>query len=180
MPPYVEGRVTTWDIGAGSQRWPLIIAHRGDVSTAPENTMSAFRPALAGGADGIELDVRLTRDRKLVVFHDWSLKRTSDGYGPVNHYTLQELQSLDVGSWSGPSFKGERPPALDQVFESLPHDYLLNVEMKDEVCPYGTIMPMFERIPGPKALHVYPELSHSPCTDFNTHALNWLRRYLGA
>ena len=92
--------------------------------------MPAFRRALAGGADGIELDVRLTKDDNLVVFHDWSLKRTSDGYGPVNHYTLQELQSLDVGSWYGPPFKGERPLTLDQVFESMPHTYLLNVEMK--------------------------------------------------
>ena len=130
MPLNTEGRVTTWDIEAGSQRWPLIIAHRGDGGTAPENTMLAFRRAVASGADGIELDVRLTKDEKLVVFHDWSLKRTSDGYGPVNHYTLQELQSLDVGSWFGPAFKGERPPTLDQVFESLPHSYLLNVEMK--------------------------------------------------
>ena len=57
---------------------------------------------------------------------------------------------------------------------------LVDIGMADEVCPYGTIMPVFERIPGPKALHVYPDLGHSPCTDFNAHALNWLRRYLGA
>ena len=57
---------------------------------------------------------------------------------------------------------------------------LVDIGMADEICPYQTIMPVFEQIPGPKALHVYPDLGHSPCTDFNAHALNWLRRYLGA
>ena len=123
-------RVTTWKIETGSQRWPLIIAHRGEGGVAPENTMPAFQRALDGGADGIELDVRLTRDNDLVVFHDRGLKRTSDGDGLVNHYTISELQSLDVGSWFSPDFKGLRPPTLDEVFESLPHDYLLNVELK--------------------------------------------------
>ena len=111
-------------------RYPLIVANRGDVHSAPENTMPAFRNALEAEADAIELDVRLTQDEQLVVFHDWSLKRTSNGDEPVNHYTLKELQSLDVGPWFGPFFQGERPPTLDQVFESLSRDYLLNVEIK--------------------------------------------------
>jgi cephalosporin-C deacetylase len=57
---------------------------------------------------------------------------------------------------------------------------LVNVGMRDEVCPASTILPVFERITAPKALHVYPDLTHSPCTDFNAHAMHWLRRYLGA
>lgn len=57
---------------------------------------------------------------------------------------------------------------------------LVNAGMRDPVCPPPTILPVFERITAPKALHVYPELTHSPCTDFNAHALHWLRRYLGA
>lgn len=57
---------------------------------------------------------------------------------------------------------------------------LVNAGMRDAVCPPATIVPVFERITAPKALHVYPELTHSPCTDFNAHALHWLRRYLGA
>jgi cephalosporin-C deacetylase len=57
---------------------------------------------------------------------------------------------------------------------------LVDIGKKDQTCPYDTIIPVFERIPGPKALHVYPELTHSPCTDFNAHAMSWLRRYLGA
>jgi cephalosporin-C deacetylase-like acetyl esterase len=57
---------------------------------------------------------------------------------------------------------------------------LVNVGMRDEVCPAATILPVFERITAPKALHVYPDLTHAPCTDFNAHAMHWLRRYLGA
>ena len=123
-------RTTTWSIQAGSLVLPLIIAHRGHLSAAPENTMPAFQGALAAGADGIELDVRLTRDGQLVVFHDRRLDRTSDGHGPVDHYTLADIRSLDVGSWFSHQFKGEGAPTLDQVFESLPRNYLINVEMK--------------------------------------------------
>lgn len=57
---------------------------------------------------------------------------------------------------------------------------LVDIGMKDETCPYHTIMPVFEKITAPKGLHVYPDLVHSPCTDFNAHAMSWLRRYLGA
>ena len=125
-----NGRTSTWDIAAGSRPLPLIIAHRGDVTNAPENTLAAFRSAYDLGADGIELDVRLTRDEQLIVFHDRCLNRTSNGKGPVNRSTLADIQSLNVGSWYSPQFKGEKALTLDEVFESLPADYLINVEMK--------------------------------------------------
>ncbi len=121
---------TGWDFPPGSLPLPLVIAHRGDRTNAPENTISAFKRALELGADGIELDVRLTKDGQLVVFHDRCLERTSNGVGPVNHCTQQEVLALDAGSWFGPEFKGEHPPTLDEVFESLPTDFLINVEMK--------------------------------------------------
>lgn len=57
---------------------------------------------------------------------------------------------------------------------------LVNIGMRDATCPAHTIMPIFERIVAPKALYVYPDLTHAPCTDFNAHAMSWLRRYLGA
>ena len=123
-------RVTRWDFPPGSLPLPLVIAHRGDVTNAPENTIPAFKKALDLGADGIELDVRLTKDEKLVVFHDRRLERTSNGSGPVNHYTQAEVRALDTGSWFGHEFAGERPPTLDEVFESMPADFLINVEMK--------------------------------------------------
>jgi glycerophosphoryl diester phosphodiesterase len=115
---------------AGSLPFPLIIAHRGDGANAPENTIKAFRSAYELGADGIELDVRLTADDQLVVFHDWKLHRASNGKGLVNHATLDEMRALDVGSWFGPQFRGEKAPTLDEVFESLPPNFLINVEMK--------------------------------------------------
>lgn len=126
----VGERVTRWDFAPGSLPFPLIIAHRGDVTNAPENTISAFKKAQELGADGIELDVRLTKDEKLVVFHDRRLERTSNGAGPVNHSNQDEILRLDAGSWYSPEFMDEHPPTLDEVFESLPSDFLINVELK--------------------------------------------------
>ena len=123
-------RPTTWDFPTGARRVPLIIAHRGDVSRAPENTLPAFSRAFEAGADGIELDVRLTRDSQLVVYHDRSLGRLGRRRGLVSNATLEEMRDMDVGSWFGPEFAGERTPNLDEVFESLPTDFLVNVEMK--------------------------------------------------
>ena len=76
LPGHSEGdRPVSWDFPPGARASPLIIAHRGDVSKAPENTIPAFLSAHGRGADGIELDVRLTRDGQLVVYHDRSLRR---------------------------------------------------------------------------------------------------------
>jgi len=107
-----------------------VIAHRGDSTNAPENTIPAFTKALELGADGIELDVRLTKDEKLVVIHDRFLDRTTTGTGLVNHHSLESVLSLDAGSWFSPEFAGENPPTLDDVFEALPANCLINVEMK--------------------------------------------------
>jgi glycerophosphoryl diester phosphodiesterase len=130
MDSNADERITTWAIAPGSQRLPLVIAHRGDLSSAPENTLPAFQRAWSIGADGVELDVRLTRDDQLVVFHDRRVNRTSNGQGRVREHTLAEMRSLDVGSWFSPDFRGENAPTLDEVFELLPHDYLINVELK--------------------------------------------------
>ena len=124
------GRPTSWDFPTSARRIPLIIAHRGDVTNAPENTLPAFRSAYDRGADGIELDVRLTRDRQLVVFHDRGLKRIGNRRGLVSNATLDEMRALDAGGWFAPEFRGEQAPTLDEVFELLPPDYLINVEMK--------------------------------------------------
>lgn len=120
----------TWDFPPGIRQCPLIIAHRGDVSKAPENTLPAFQRALESGADGIELDVRLTRDGQLVVFHDRNLKRIGGVRGLVSNASLEEMRSLDAGEWFGPEFRGVQAPTLDEVFDLLPSNYLINVEMK--------------------------------------------------
>src|SRR5436190_20563712 len=80
-------------------RKPLVIAHRGASGFAPENTLAAFKFALALGADGVELDVQLSADGHPVVIHDSRVNRTTNGTGAVSRLTLDQLQSLDAGSW---------------------------------------------------------------------------------
>jgi glycerophosphoryl diester phosphodiesterase len=107
---------------------PLLIAHRGASGTRPENTLAAFRQAVALGADMIELDVQLTRDGEVVVFHDHSVERTTDGRGGVRSHTLAELRGLDAGSWFGAAYRGERVPTLAEVLREIPLP--VNVELK--------------------------------------------------
>lgn len=115
-------------------RLPRVIAHRGASAYAPENTMSAFKKALELGAQGLELDVQLSLDGKLVVIHDEKLDRTSDGKGWVKDKTLEELKSLDFGSWFSKDFTGEKIPLLDEVMELISSwDGLLNIEIKNGV-----------------------------------------------
>lgn len=110
---------------------PIIIAHRGAAKKAPENTMSSFKMALDMGAGGIELDVHLSSDDHLVVIHDEIVDRTSNGTGWVKDKTLQELRSLDFGSWFSPEFGGEQIPLLEEVLELIHGwDGLLNIELK--------------------------------------------------
>ena len=106
----------------------LVIAHRGASGTHPENTIAAFRRAVDVGAGMIELDVQLTRDRHVVVIHDATLDRTTDGRGPVSAVTLAELRRLDAGRWFAPRFAGERVPTLAEVLAAVPVP--VNVELK--------------------------------------------------
>ncbi|HEV7683355.1 MAG TPA: glycerophosphodiester phosphodiesterase family protein [Pyrinomonadaceae bacterium] len=114
---------------------PLILGHRGASALAPENTLAAFARAIDDGADGIEFDVRLSRDGIPVVIHDATLKRTALIDGSVAEMTAAELRAVDVGSWftgrSTESFRGENLPTLAQVFELFStNDGQLYVEMK--------------------------------------------------
>ncbi|MGL5918536.1 MAG: glycerophosphodiester phosphodiesterase [Cetobacterium sp.] len=109
-----------------------ILAHRGASGTAPENTIAAFKKALIDGCDGFEFDVQQTKDRKLVVFHDWTLERTSNGSGYLRDYTLEELKKLDAGSWFSEQFIGERIPTLKEVLDIIPDNLLINIELKEE------------------------------------------------
>lgn len=98
----------------------------------PENTMSAFRRAIELGAHGVELDVQSTSDGHLVVFHDASLDRTTNGTGLVFQTALDVIKELDAGSWHSPAFTTERVPLLSEVL-ALP-----NVEFEIELKGYGT------------------------------------------
>src|SRR5205814_5101727 len=106
----------------------LVIAHRGASGTHPENTLAAFRRAVELGADMIELDVQLTRDGEVVVFHDATLERTTDGAGAVSDRTLAEIRRLDAGAWFGPAFRGTRVPTLAEVLAAV--GLPVNVELK--------------------------------------------------
>ncbi len=108
----------------------LIWAHRGASSLAPENTMAAFKAAEAAGAQGLELDVHLSRDGVPVVLHDETLERTTDGRGAVKRFRLRELQQLDAGSWYGPEFAGESLPTLSDVLSWAEDRMLINIEIK--------------------------------------------------
>ena len=118
---------------------PLIIAHRGASDLAPENTLAAFRRAIADGAEGIEFDVRLSKDGEPVVFHDATLRRISDRKNLVSSLTAEELREIDVGSWfsrrkknhSNGDFSGERIPTLFETLDFL-KDFkgLIYIELK--------------------------------------------------
>jgi glycerophosphoryl diester phosphodiesterase len=109
----------------------FLYAHRGASAEAPENTLAAFRRAIEAGADGIELDVHLSRDGIPVVIHDETLDRTTDGEGPVTACTGDVLQALDAGSWFDPHFTGESVPTLDKTLGLLAGRLRLNLEVKD-------------------------------------------------
>ncbi|MBA4247729.1 MAG: hypothetical protein C0444_05485 [Microbacterium sp.] len=98
---------------------PLTIAHRGAPAEAPENTIPAFEAALASGAEVLELDLRMTADEQVVVFHDELLDRTTDGSGPIADRTLAELRVLDAGSWYGSAWQGTSIPTFDEVLPLL-------------------------------------------------------------
>ena len=108
----------------------LVIAHRGASGHAPENTMAAFLRSLAMGAKAIELDVHQTLDHELVVAHDDDLKRCGRDKRRLKNVHWEDVAKLDVGSWFDKSFQGERLPRLEDVYDILPKDVELHVEIK--------------------------------------------------
>lgn len=118
----------------------LIFGHRGARGYAPENTMSSFQTALDQGADGIELDVQMSKDGKVLVCHDHSLERTSNGTGWLIEHTRDELRALDFGSWFSPKFAGEKIPTLREVLQwAAPTRLIVNVEIKNGPVIYDGI-----------------------------------------
>lgn len=109
---------------------PIIIGHRGAAGEAPENTLASFALALSQGAQAIELDVHITKDGEIVVCHDGTLDRTTNGSGLICNQQWADIQRLDAGSWFSEKFKGERIPLLSEVFDRVPKGTLINVEVK--------------------------------------------------
>ncbi len=109
----------------------LVIAHRGASGNAPENTLAAFRKAIALGASFIETDLQLSRDARFVAIHDATVNRTTNGQGAVHDMTLADLRKLDAGSWFGSEFSGERIPTLEEILEfSKKNDVVFYLEIK--------------------------------------------------
>jgi glycerophosphoryl diester phosphodiesterase len=107
-----------------------ICAHRGAMDTHPENTLSAFREAIRLGVEMIEFDVRMTADGHLVILHDATVDRTTDGQGTINTLNLEEVRKLDAGSWKSERFKGEKIPTLEETLNIMPDSIWLNVHLK--------------------------------------------------
>ncbi len=102
----------------------LVLGHRGYMAKFPENTLLAYKKAIEAGADGVEVDVWLTKDGNVIALHDETLERTAKIRANIKDMTLKELKKADVGM-------GEKIPTLREILEILPKDSLINIEIKD-------------------------------------------------
>ncbi|WP_319562784.1 glycerophosphodiester phosphodiesterase family protein [Marispirochaeta sp.] len=109
---------------------PLVFAHRGCSYRAPENTMAAFELAVKQQIPGIELDIQLSADGELVVFHDSNLERICGISGSVTDFTMKELQQMDAGTWKAPQYTGSGIPSLREVLSAFGGSVLFDVEIK--------------------------------------------------
>ncbi|MBT2662054.1 glycerophosphodiester phosphodiesterase family protein [Bacillus sp. ISL-45] len=106
------------------------VAHRGAAGYAPENTIAAFDMGLEMKADYIEIDVQRSKDGKLVIIHDTTVDRTTDGTGKVGELTLEELRSLDAGSFKGEQFAGEKIPTFEEILDRYHGKIGILIELK--------------------------------------------------
>jgi glycerophosphoryl diester phosphodiesterase len=166
-----QDRPTTIDEFYNTGGRTRVIAHRGFSGIAPENTLAAVRAAIEVGADMVEIDVTLSADGHIVVLHDETLDRTTNGSGEVSQLTLAELKRLDAGSWFGPSFAGERVPTLDQVLTEVEGRTLLNVEIKSEAVARGIVALVADTIRKLEMIDQVVVSSFSPTALQEVHSL---------
>jgi len=123
------------EIVRGEPPHPLIVAHRGLLRHAPENTLANFRACLELRL-GFEFDVERTKDGHLVCIHDGTVDRTTNGTGKVSEMTLAQIRELDAGSWFDPKFAGEKVPTVEEVLKLIAeyrqHNILVAVDLKAE------------------------------------------------
>jgi glycerophosphoryl diester phosphodiesterase len=150
-----------------------IFAHRGSSNHAPENTISAFNLAIQHDAHAIELDVMLSADNRVVVIHDHTVDRTTDGSGQVRKMKLDDLQALDAGSYFNVQFKGEKIPTLEEVFSSIGRKIYINIEIKNLNTPFDPLPQITAELV--KEYHLEDEVLFS---SFNPFALIKIRSYL--
>ena len=106
------------------------VAHRGASGEAPENTIASFKRAIVQGAEIIETDARLSEDKEIILIHDETVERTTNGKGRVSQLTLKELKGLDAGSWLGKKFSSERIPTLSEAIAIVRGKAKLDIELK--------------------------------------------------
>ena len=151
-----------------------IIAHRGASAYYPENTIASFKGAIAMGADMVELDVQMTLDGEVVVFHDEEIKRCTNGRGRIADYALASLKKLDAGSWFDEKFSGEEIPLLAEVLSLCKDKIAVNIEIKTEAVK-GVIQGGIEE----KCLQIVNQIGmreHVVYSSFSPLALRHLRQ----
>lgn len=152
---------------------PTIFAHRGASAHAPENTLAAFELAIQHGAPALELDAMLTSDRQVVVIHDATVDRTTDGTGQVRQMSLAALKELDAGSKFDSAFKGEQIPTLAEVFETVGMRIFINIEIKNYASPLDDLPSHIATL-----VQKYNLAEHILFSSFNPLALLKMRRLL--
>ena len=152
----------------------LVVAHRGFSGAAPENTLIAFEKAIEIGSDMIELDVHLSRDGEIVVIHDETLERTTNGKGMVADHTLKELKRLDGGSSFGPQFAGEKIPTLKEVLDLAKGRVPVNIEIKNPTHGKYTIGELAEKVL--RQVNEAGMMDRIIFSSFNPAALEWIER----
>ena len=156
-------------------RFPvLVVAHRGFSGAAPENTLAAFRKAIEVGSDMIELDIQLSKDGKIVVIHDETLERTTNGQGKVADHTFREIRKLDAGSWFGSQFSGEKIPTLQEVLELAKGKVLVNIEIKNPTHGQYPITELADQ--GLEAVKKAGMLNRVIFSSFNSDSLDWIQK----
>jgi glycerophosphoryl diester phosphodiesterase len=111
---------------------PRVIAHRGFSGKAPENTLAALRAAIDVGADMVEIDVGMTREGIVMLMHDETLDRTTDGHGLLSATPYDDVRKLDAGGWFSPEYAGEQVPTLEEALDLVNGKILVNIEIKKE------------------------------------------------
>jgi glycerophosphoryl diester phosphodiesterase len=119
----------------------IVIGHRGACALAPENTISSFKLAVEHKADFVELDAKLSLDGQVMVIHDQTVDRTTDGSGRVNQLTFETLRKLDAGKKFDNKFAGEKIPTLDEVFKAVGRDVYVNVELTNYASKQDALVP---------------------------------------
>lgn len=166
----------------------VVISHRGEHLHHPENTLAAFRGAVDAGADYIELDVRTTSDGKLVLMHDKTLDRTTNGTGEVKSHSSKEIRLLDAGAKFSPTFAGTQVPTFDEALDFARNkinvyvdtkdadpqqlvDTIIRHDMQDHVVIYGNPFLLYEVHKILPALRLMPEAQNADVSRFLLHSM---------